>query len=354
MLFVVTEDGSVETATGRVLHFSIRRFIDEIARGKNCFICGAEPSSVSFNNEHIIPRWLLRRHRLYNQAVTLPNSQTLTYGQYTVPCCTSCNSLLASQVETPLSRLTRGGYEGVSTCLERDGGWQLFAWLALVFLKTHLKDNSLRWFLDQRKAPTTIGEVYDWRALHHIHCVARSFYAQPELDPAVHGTLILCQAGGFGNSEEFDYGDLYQARTVLLRTGDICLIAVLNDSGSAGQLIRNDLEKITGPLSVIQLRELAARLAMFNLQIRDRPQYYSEPLNDKMAIRATVPRELDTMPASREDFGAVMERWCSDLVRRSNVADAVEVCENIRRGRVSFLFDGEGNFTPPRDQRPGR
>jgi hypothetical protein len=45
------------TNTGNVIYFSLERFVRDIGLGDCCFICGASPSDVPFNNEHVIAEW---------------------------------------------------------------------------------------------------------------------------------------------------------------------------------------------------------------------------------------------------------------------------------------------------------
>ena len=146
--YIKTADGSFETVDRKVLYFSTERFITEIGRGECCFICGVGPSDAPFNNEHVIPKWLLAKHGLYSKKVTLPNGARLSYGQYTLPCCVECNSLMGEKIETPVSRVLAGGLRSVREYLEKEGHWLIFLWLALIYLKTHLKDRHLRFHLD--------------------------------------------------------------------------------------------------------------------------------------------------------------------------------------------------------------
>jgi len=81
-----SENVDVIEKSGKVLYFSIRSFIDKIAGGNVCFICGADPDTVVFNDEHVIPDWILSRHNLHARLITLPNEADLKYGQYVVPC----------------------------------------------------------------------------------------------------------------------------------------------------------------------------------------------------------------------------------------------------------------------------
>ena len=66
----VTTDDSVVDQHGKVLFFSTRRFIEDICLGDCCFICGAKSNEKPFNNEHILPEWLLRRYNLFARTIT--------------------------------------------------------------------------------------------------------------------------------------------------------------------------------------------------------------------------------------------------------------------------------------------
>jgi hypothetical protein len=85
MMWHITPDHSVVDETGKVIFFSTDRFVNDICLGNCCFICGAKPEDKPFNNEHVLPEWLLRRHNLFDKAITLPNGATVRYDRYTVP-----------------------------------------------------------------------------------------------------------------------------------------------------------------------------------------------------------------------------------------------------------------------------
>jgi hypothetical protein len=213
----------VVTPNGQVIVFSVARFVTDIALGDACFICGASRSGSPFNREHVIPDWLLRLNGLHSQNLILPNGTEAMYGRYTIPCCVSCNGDLARSLEDPISSAFAGGYEGVRNFVESGGGRLLFKWLALIFLKAHLKDREVRWHRDQRKGNTTIAELYNWDELHHIHCVARSMFTGARLEPSVYGSLLVlpaCLTEGIS----FDFGDLLEGRCILLRSRDAAVL----------------------------------------------------------------------------------------------------------------------------------
>ena len=80
-------DGTIEEADGNVLYFGMNRFALDICDGDHCFICGASPETKVFNDEHIIPKWVLRKLNIYKEKITLPNKAKIPYERYVVPCC---------------------------------------------------------------------------------------------------------------------------------------------------------------------------------------------------------------------------------------------------------------------------
>src|ERR1700752_770887 len=163
-MWTVTDDGSVVDQTGRVLFFSTQRFIDDICLGDCCFICGAKPKDKAFNNEHILPDWVLRRYDLFARKITLPNGNTVRYDRYTVPCCVDCNSLMGREIEEPISKAVNAGPEEFANFI-RHNGLHIIRWMGLIYLKTHLKDRKYRVHLDKRKGEDKIADQYEWEYL---------------------------------------------------------------------------------------------------------------------------------------------------------------------------------------------
>lgn len=64
--FLSRDDIDVIDPSGKVLFFSIGRFMDSVAGENVCFICGADPNSVTFNYEHVIPDWILTEYNLHS------------------------------------------------------------------------------------------------------------------------------------------------------------------------------------------------------------------------------------------------------------------------------------------------
>jgi len=141
---------TITDANGKVLLFSCDQFITDICEGNCCFICGAKPGSKEFNDEHVFPRWFLKRFNLFDKEITLSNGHKHRYSTYRVSCCKDCNSFLGKTLEVPVSQLLLGSYSDIRKRLDEGSIKQLFIWLCLIFFKTHMKDRFLRVNLDPR------------------------------------------------------------------------------------------------------------------------------------------------------------------------------------------------------------
>ena len=100
---------------------------------------------------------------------------------------------------------------------------------------------------------------------------------------------------------DFDYADYYPGRAILLRSRDVAIFCVLNDSCGALNLLMNDLDRISGPLGGAQCRELLAHFAYANMLIKQRPQFYTtvDPNEARLVTRPTCPSDW-TLTTSRQ------------------------------------------------------
>lgn len=344
-MFRVTPDESVLDRDGKIIFFSLERFISDIANGDCCFICGAQRDAVPFNDEHVVPDWILRRFELHGRKIEVSNRALLRYGGLTVPCCVTCNTELGERFERPLSALFEGGFEPVSQELKDHGPWGLFCWMALIFIKAQLKDKYLRYHLDHRKGDLKIAELHSWEDLHHLHCVARSFYSGAKMDPEVLGSLVVLPAKVKPHFEGFDFIDLSVAQTMLLAIDDIAILAVFNDSKSALSIASEvDLSRIGGPLSPIQLRELAARFAAINLQVEPRARFASafDALSGEYRITAERLDQVHCPSWDNELFGRIMYALTKDFLK--GIYNGDEIGESVKSGLYTFLTTPDGTF----------
>jgi len=345
-------DRTIIGEDGRILLFSCRRFIDDIVMGEACFICGAWPHDKPFNDEHIIPKWLLRRFGLFDREITLPTGELRRYSGYRTPCCEECNSRLGKMVETPVSRLLDGDYASVSARLDDRGRSLLFTWLSLLFLKIHLKDRMVRVHKDPRNGEEKIGDFYDWTDLHHLHAVARSPYTGAKLLPGVIGSLQVFEIEGTLTADTYDYLDFTSDQTLIVRLGRIGIVATLNDSTAGESAWSQRLELIDGPLAELQLREVGAMFAIANRDLIYRPSFSTLVLDGKWVLIQAHRPPLTLPEMDPEAFGAallfaVRNFVSSRAIEVDGTRDPEKVAAAIATGHVRFLTNAEGAFFRP-------
>lgn len=343
--FIILEDKTIIDIDGKVIIFSIERFIQDIAIDGCCFICGAKPSEKDFNDEHVIPNWILKKYKLQNKNIKLPNKANIQYSQYKVPCCSDCNSFLGDNIEKTISEVVSEGYEAFIGFMKNEGNWLVFKWLSLIFVKVHLKDKFFRLNLDSREPDYKISELYDWESLHHIHCIARSLYTKCLIDKNVFSSFLVFQVENDNELDQFDYGDIFYGKGILIRLGEIGIIAVLNDSGGAATLYQDELKKINGKLNQFQYREILAHLSFININLKNRPIYYTTyDLNQGFIIKADLPNLVEFEVNEELKFGNYLYSSCYDILDKLQNPDKEMIISKVKEGLWTFLFDKDGNF----------
>ncbi|MBJ2124335.1 MULTISPECIES: hypothetical protein [Flavobacterium] len=332
----------------KTIFFSFEDFKAKIVEGNCCFICGAEASSKEFNDEHIIPNWVLHRFGLHKKRITLPNGTKFNYGQYKIPCCKDCNSKLGETFEVPISELLKKDFVDIRKELsdDREKAALLFNWLALIFFKTHLKDRTLEMNRDKRFNDGKIGDHHYWEDMHHIHCLIRSFYTGAEISPEVYGTMLIFPIADFEHDNLFDYIDTPYGKVAMIRIGSFCMIIVIDDCrGSLN--VWNDLRKLKGSLNSYQIREIIAHLNAININLKNRPAFKSlirDNGEGKYTIFAQLPPlwELKEEQTVIEDRSFLLHHYISIKVELND--HNLKVLQEIKMGHYSFLFNERGEF----------
>lgn len=351
-------DQSIIGEDGQVLLFSCERFVDEIVMGSACFVCGAFPNEKIFNDEHIVPRWILRRYRLFDSKITLPTGEQRHYRGYRIPCCKDCNSLLGEKVETPVSQLLDGDFKDVIERLDEANRQLLFVWVSLLFFKVHLKDKSVRVQQDLRVASDTVGDSYDWADMHHVHAIARSPFTNASLMEGVVGSIQVFEIAGELTNENYDYLDFTFNQTVIVRLGRIGIAATLNDSTAAESAWFECLNLIDGPISELQLREIGAMFALANRELINRPKFWTW-VYDKTLVSIECSRpSLKLKDFEPRAFGhallfAVRNFVDAGAISVDGTREPNKVADAIATGHVRFLTK-EGNFIRQTVHRDGK
>jgi hypothetical protein len=334
----------VDIITEKTLYFGMEDFKNKILQGDCCFICGASPEEKPFNNEHVIPGWILKKFGLHDKKMTLPNKARVLYGSYKIQCCQDCNSLLGSEIEGPMSKLFSQPYKQFVEIVERTPEiiQDIFRWICLIYAKVHLKDKNYSYSLDKRVVSGPISDRHSWEHIHHIHAIARSFYTKPKIDPRVYGTIYIVPAYQDDIEVYFDYYDSSFAYIVILQLGSICIISSLNDSCAGFTYFKNTFSRINGPLTRLQIREIAANLFYINVNLLSRPLYFSSISEGNYEIGVELPKTLELAGSDEAlSLGEIMYDISKDILPK-NVDQ--ELLKNLKAGRWTFLFDETGKF----------
>lgn len=338
-----TSDVTIRDDAGEVLLFSWPDFVANICGGLACFVCGRTVADVAFNDEHIVPNWVLRAFDLHSLKITLPNGNPTLYGNYKIPCCEPCNSEMSRVIEQDMARLVKSGPGAIQDHVATNGGLLPYTWMALIFLKLHLNDRRMKMHLDRRKGNAPISADYIWENMHHLHAVARAFHIGAEVRPEAAGSMFVFPVDA-GDSD-FDLLTFTEAQTLYLQLGQTGMIAVFDDSCAATNRVAWILEKITGPVSPVQARELTAHFALASMDLINRPNFwtYVSPDRKQVMIGGTT----DAVPLfpkfDRAAFGHMMAGAFPTPPRVVGKTPE-EVVAGIAAGEISFLFDDKNEF----------
>lgn len=296
---------SIRGKDGRILFYGSADFIRDICLGDRCFICGASPDDVEFNDEHVVSDWLLRRFEQHQIRLQLPNRTYQFYGRHKLPCCVDCNTLLGRAVENPVSKLTELGHAALLKSDRSVSGPLLAQWLTQTFFKLMLMDGRLPNSRDRRSGDTsTIAGDREWQTLHHLHALVRVPFTGAQLSPAgLYGSLLTFPMDEGDRS--FDLLTYPTEQTIFVQVGDLGMILVIGDDQRVVRYHSDFLGSIgSGPFSTLQARELATRFAYTNGRFIERPQFRTliNHDTDRVIIQQAAPPSLAMLPFGEQEF----------------------------------------------------
>ena len=236
------------------------------------------------------------------------------------------------------------GFDFVKKDLDELGVWEK---RTTEYIKTHLKDKAFKFdYISDKK----ISDNYNWSELHHIHCIARSIYTNITIEKSVYGSIFIYPCSDFIDGEKYDYIDLYETGTVLLRLGDFFIICVIGDSKLVTKLIENRTKRITGKLNFLQIRELYSRISYEFLRIIDRPKYSTvvKFKDNYIGIQTSIHTKIKIEPHNEELFGSIMYKLVKDYMYKPNHPilknKMQEQTQAVKNGQWTYLFDSNGRF----------
>ena len=194
-----------------------------------------------------------------------------------------------------------------------------------------------------------LADDYYWQELHHLHAVIRSTYVGAELTASAMGSILILPIKDPTSNLDFDWIDLTNHQTLAVRIGDMAIVAVLNDCCAAMQAIRPLLQRITGPITITQLRELAVRMAVANDDLVTRPWFATNVSLSSAYVQiiGKFDTEIDFLEFDPRKYGAVLYYVLRDTIEYLVVdgdRDAERIKAIMLSGNISFLFNNNKEF----------
>jgi hypothetical protein len=230
---------------------------DQALTHDRCFLCGAQLSTSNRSREHIFPRWLLQRFKLWNEELTLVNGTGIRYGRFSVPCCRDCNNGPLSRLETVAKRAVQAGFEAFCD-LDPVVRYQ---WLLKIFYTIIFRESA---FSFDRKTGPKGGTIWEPEMLERLrtgHVLLQSIRFNMEVVGTPPWSILCCRTRVFNDvKQNFDFLDNIFSMGLAIRINDIGVVACLEDNNALEQSWSQSWPELHSlVLQPIQFKELAVR-----------------------------------------------------------------------------------------------
>lgn len=181
-----------------------------------------------------------------------------------------------------------------------------------------------------------IADSYNWVDMHHIHAMARVHHTGALVEESVYGSLFILPMLKSEPDDNFDYLDSVAGQSVLIQVGDICIIAVLNDSSMSRMAYSHIIDKIAGRLTKFQSKELFARLTHVNMNLKKRPLYSSGLTKRGYEINTeNIPEAIELLHGEEEyaSMGKLFYRYIHHLIPL-DTPDRNKMLQHIMNGNT--------------------
>lgn len=293
---------------------SLSEFVRQSLDPTVCFLCGGELGDNS-TAEHVVPRWLQRRHDLWNKQLTLPNGTYITYSNLRIPACESCNSGYLGPIEDAVSRAFATG-AGAVRALPKD---TIFIWLAKVYYGLLIRDMTL--LMDQTD-PTSrsVVDQEHLEAFALLHLTLRR--AIGEVQWNVHpATIYVFETLPPVAGDDFDLFDSFEAPIIAVRSGTVFVVGFLEDFGAIANLRLEETDYLAAAASLklhpLQCTELTGYFLAWALHRRTAPKLLVGRRGDGYELVAFPPGGLSGRSPFPPMEGAFMAKVLDDMFDKS-------------------------------------
>lgn len=302
-----------------------------------CFLCGI--ASEQITAEHVFPKWLQSRYNLWTERIDLLNKTTIDYRSLKIPCCTTCNNVALSQLESKILQAVTNGYLASQALDARL--WYL--WAGKIYYGILRKEVILQ---RDRTRPFAGGIVDEagLKSFRALHLFLQGIRGRHEFSGEVPYSVLLCNLHDLGGKSSYGFRDNLAYMTLAIRMGEVGVIVAFEDSGittsTYGQYVKDVRHRKLHPL---QFDELYARVSYQTSLIESRVNYLTS-----FHVEGTECARTETLGAvhlrerSQRDLHEVVLAHVSQWVKSPTTEEAEWA---IARNLVpTWMTDDEGEL----------
>lgn len=220
-----------------------------------CFLCAEQLIEGSYTEEHVFPKWLQNKFNLWNQELVLLNGTPIKYKNLKIPCCSSCNNELLSELENKI----RNGFESGFDSFIKIDDFDIFLWISKIFLGTIYKEL----FLYYDRKDINSGYILTDEFLKRysiLHFWLQLFKRNNDKSFCPGSIIVLRSQVPHEIKEQFDLIDDSQNGVIYLRFGQIVLIADFLENGLHKKALEDEINRLQQiDLHPLQCKEFAVR-----------------------------------------------------------------------------------------------
>lgn len=232
-----------------------------------CFLCGRKLTPTTRTSEHVFPKWLLDRYRLWDAQLALLNGSPIPYRRIRIPCCKTCNGVYLGALERRVENAVRGGYR----LFRRLPPGVVFQWLTKIFFQILYMEMRLAMDVrDPSRGTILTPEFLDEFRLEHALLNSVRIPVRVSTPPPW-SIFVLPSQVSATRERNFDFLDNLHGQVVAIRMGEVAIIALIMDGHAQQDIFRPYFSKVTRYLRLhpIQFRELATK-AIYKRSTMDR------------------------------------------------------------------------------------
>jgi hypothetical protein len=247
---------------------------------RHCFLCGVSLNSKNSSREHIFPKFLLNKFKLWEQRLTLLNGKEIPYRKVVIPCCKICNNKHIGKIDRKIAQAMKGGFDAFAKLDEVI----VFQWLSrILYSILYLELITPR---DPRFKRRKILKRTFFESLKTLFTFLNSVRIKTEFHQPFPWSIFLFRTQVHQDSRfNFDFRDNPLTYTVALRAGEIGIVAVLHDNGALTAMQDDPALGVTHAqqleLHPQQFQEIMARMSYAASLLNRVPKYMaiSDPVD---------------------------------------------------------------------------